>query len=148
MNKFALILLLFFSVILFVFSQNREGTIYATSSGAIDGYDPVAYFIQGKALKGKDEFTFRWQGATWYFSSEENKSLFISNPEKYAPEYGGYCAYGIAESHKAKIDPKAWNIVNDKLYLNYNQDVKESWVINKDELIKKADINWERIKQE
>ena len=84
---------------------------------AIKGYDPVAYFKQSAAVKGSPQFTTQWMGATWQFSSAENRDLFAANPEQYAPQYGGYCAYAVSEGHTASIDPEAWKIVDGKLYV-------------------------------
>ena len=87
---------------------------------AIKGYDPVAYFTMKKPVKGKSQFEYRWHDARWRFVSEEHMQMFTSNPEKYAPQFGGYCAEGMALGRKASIDPRAWLIVEDRLYLNYS----------------------------
>ncbi|MEM9765532.1 MAG: YHS domain-containing (seleno)protein [Pseudomonadota bacterium] len=120
-----------------------EDPIYQSFLGtAIDGTDPVAYFTEGKPVEGSSDFTHEWNGATWRFSSAENRDLFVENPEKYAPQYGGYCAWAVAQGYTAATDPEAWAIVDDKLYLNYNQDVQARW--NKDipGFIASADGNW------
>jgi YHS domain-containing protein len=103
-----------------------DGVVNASSftGTAIEGVDPVAYFTQGKPVEGKSEFAHDWMDATWYFASAENRDLFAADPEKYAPEYGGYCAWAVANGYTAKIDPEAWTIVDDKLYLNYSKDVQ------------------------
>ncbi len=91
-------------------------------SVAIRGYDPVAYFTLQRAVKGSDEFSVEWLGATWNFSSGEHQEMFKSSPIKYAPQYGGYCADGIAYGDTTtNIDPEAWRIIDGKLYLNYDQ---------------------------
>ncbi len=120
--------------------------VYATSEGAIKGYDPVAYFFAKRPVKGKKEFSAAWGGQTWYFSSPENKKLFEAQPDKYAPQYGGYCAYGLSRGYKAKIEPEAWSVVEGKLYLNYNLDVREDWMKKQAEYIQKADKNWPTVK--
>ncbi len=148
MRKLSLSLLLVFTGAFFIFSQKHKENVYSTSSGAIDGYDPVAYFVKGKAMKGNKENTCEWNGSTWHFVSEENKSMFIENPNKYMPEYGGFCAFAMAKGHKVKIDPKAWTIENDKLYLNYDKGVQKSWMMDMRALIIKADENWKKIKEE
>lgn len=136
---------LFFFIILF--SANAQSDeIFKTKEGAINGYDPIAYFKEGKAVKGKKEFSTTWNGAQWLFSSEQNLTTFKSNPEKYAPQYGGYCAYGASEGHLSPTQPDAFTIVNDKLYLNYNKDVKVEWNKNQKERILKADENWPKLK--
>ena len=93
---------------------------YQPNGIAIRGYDTVAYFTQGKPVEGTEKFSTEWEGATWRFSSQENLELFTTDPEKYAPQYGGYCAYGVAQDSLVKIEPDQWTIYDDKLYLNYN----------------------------
>lgn len=116
---------------------------------AIKGYDPVAYFTKNKAVKGSKNNTVYYQGATYYFSSTENKEVFKANPSKYEPEYGGWCAYAMGSSgEKVSIDPETFKIVNGKLYLFYNKyftNTLTSW--NKDEgnLKRKADANWSKL---
>ena len=100
---------------------------YDPSGIAIRGYDTVAYFTEGKPLEGSEDFTSEWQGATWRFASQEHLDLFEADPEKYAPQYGGYCAYGVAQDGLVKIEPELWTIVDGKLYLNYDDDVQEQW---------------------
>lgn len=110
--------------------------------GAIRGYDPVAYFTQGRPVKGSDDFTLEYRGATWRFSSVENRQAFVEMPEKYAPQYGGYCAYAVSQGYTASIDPEAWTIVDDRLYLNYNKDVRDKWSRDIPGNIRKANANW------
>jgi len=129
-----------------VLAQSSE--VFVTDEGAIQGYDAVAYFKEGKPLKGKSEFSTLWNGAQWSFSSKQNLEMFKSNPEKYAPQYGGYCAYGTSEGHKAPTQPDAFTIVNGKLYLNYNKDVRTEWNKNKKERILQADKNWPTVKMQ
>ena len=115
---------------------------------AIEGTDPVAYFRESRPVKGKSQYPFQWRGAQWRFSSEENRALFAKNPEKYAPRYGGYCAWAVSQGYTAGIDPEAWSIVDGKLYLNYSRDVQKQWQADREALIKKADINWPRLLSE
>lgn len=115
---------------------------------AIQGYDPVAYFKQGKAVKGKKEITAEFNGAIYYFSSESNKALFLKNPLQYEPQFGGFCAYGVSEGHESPIKPEAFTIVDNKLYLNYNLKVKEIWSKDRAARIEKATINWQKIQKE
>ena len=116
---------------------------------AINGYDPVSYFVSGTAEKGKKELSVFSEGATYYFSSASNKELFKRAPGKYQPRYGGWCAYAMGSSgEKVSIDPETFKILDGKLYLFYNRffnNTLESW--NKDEpaLKKKADLNWSKI---
>lgn len=113
---------------------------------AIQGYDPVAYFVEGKAVLGLKEIKTQYDNATYYFATEVNKEEFVKNPDKFVPQYGGYCAYGLSKGYKAPIDPKAFTIVEDKLYLNYSLDVKAEWMKQREERIVKANENWEKIK--
>ncbi len=115
---------------------------FVSNEGAIRGYDPVAYFKENKAVKGNKSFSCQWSGANWYFKDQANLDVFKSFPEKYAPQFGGYCAYGVSENHKSPTDPLAFTIVNDKLYLNYNAKVKAFWVKGMDERIGKGNLLW------
>jgi YHS domain-containing protein len=125
-----------------------SGEIFSTTDGAIRGYDPVAFFLEKKPVKGMTDFAFTWQDATWYFSSKENLETFKSDPEKYAPQYGGYCAYGTAGGHKAPTQTDTWSILNDKLYFNYNKNVQTEWMKDTKGYIEKADVNWPKVKKE
>ena len=109
---------------------------------AIDGYDVVAYFNQGEARRGSPEFEHKWQGAKWFFSSRENKTAFVANPEQFVPQYGGYCAYAVARGNTARVDPQAWRVVDGKLYLNFNADIKKRWEKKMKQYIEQADKNW------
>lgn len=115
---------------------------------ALQGYDPVAYFVQKKALKGKKEITATHEGVVYYFASQGNKDLFVKNPSAYEPQYGGWCAYAMgANGEKVEVDPQTFKIVNGKLFLFYNayfNNTLKSW--NKDEanLNKKADASWKK----
>lgn len=115
---------------------------------AIQGYDPVAYFESSKAIKGDKAIAATFEDAIYYFSSEDNKTTFLKNPSLYIPQYGGYCAYGLSKGYKAKIQPEAFTIVDNKLYLNYNLDVKKEWLKDQKERIEKANANWEKISNE
>jgi hypothetical protein len=115
---------------------------------AIEGYDPVAYFEDGKPVEGSKDFTFEWMEATWRFASAEHRDLFAADPEKYAPQYGGYCAYAVSQGSTAGIDPEAWSIVDGKLYLNYNQKIQKKWEADRDAFIEAADENWPKIQAE
>lgn len=116
---------------------------------AIKGYDPVAYFTQNKAVKGKKELALVYQGVLYYFSSAENKEAFKATPFKYEPEYGGWCAYAMGNSgEKVSVDPETFKIVNGKLYLFYNRfftNTLKDWNKNEAFLKKSADINWPKL---
>jgi hypothetical protein len=112
---------------------------------AIKGYDAVAYFQAGKALKGNESYTFQWHNLTWQFQSKENRDLFATGPEKYAPQYDGYCAWAMTEARKAQADPEVWKIVEGRLYLNCSTTAYEKWSRDLPGNIKKADANWLKI---
>lgn len=113
------------------------------SNVAINGYDPVAYFTVGTPTKGNSDFTDQWGGATWKFANAANRDKFSANPEKYAPQYGGYCAWAIAEKNDlVKTSPKAWAIKDGKLYLNYSSGVQKDWDKDPAGFITKGDSNW------
>lgn len=140
-----------FSILVFVIltiSAAAQSEIFTTKAGAIDGYDAVSYFTESKPVTGMKEYAFIWKGETWLFSSTTNMEAFKANPDKYAPQFGGYCAYGVADGHKAKIDPQAWTIIEGKLYLNYNKEVQLLWNKDQQNFIKKATKNWPEIKKD
>ncbi len=115
------------------------------NKAAIKGYDPVAYFLRSSAVKGSKEIEYEWMGATWRFSSRGSRDIFAAHPEKYAPQYGGYCAYAMASGKTAAIDPDQFTILNGKLYLNYSEKVNSIWSENREEFIRKADQQWKAL---
>jgi YHS domain-containing protein len=119
-------------------NQDRKGL-------ALHGYDPVAYFTDGKPVAGTSEHTFEWKGATWRFASAEHRERFAADPERYAPQYGGYCAKAVSENQTADVDPEAWKIVDGKLYLNYSPKVQALWEQDIPGRIARADANWPRL---
>ncbi len=127
-------------------SNAQKSPVFISNGKAIKGYDPVAFFTDSKAIKGIDSFSYVWNEATWLFASENHLNEFKLNPEKYAPQFGGYCAYGTAGNHKAPTQTDTWTIVNNKLYFNYNQAVKQKWSSQQDSLIKKAEFHWPTLK--
>jgi YHS domain-containing protein len=114
---------------------------------AIDGYDPVAYFTEQKPVKGSPEFRVKFEGATFQFASAAHRDTFAANPEQFVPQYGGYCAYGMAKGYKAKIDPAAFTVVGDKLYLNYSEMVQSQWLSDIPGYLRKADANWPDVRK-
>ena len=118
---------------------------YDPSGVAIRGYDTVAYFTEGKPVDGSDDFTAEWEGATWRFASQEHLDLFEGDPEAYAPQYGGYCAFGVARGGLVKIEPELWKIVDGKLYLNYDDGVQEKWEKDIPGFIDAADGQFEKL---
>ena len=120
---------------------------------AVKGYDVVSYFKsqrlgQKKPVKGHKEYAHKWQGVKWFFANKKNHEKFKSNPQKYAPQYGGYCAYGVSvPQQKIDIEPEAWTVYKGKLYLNYTKRTQDIWLENKDEHIEAADENWPDVKE-
>jgi enamine deaminase RidA (YjgF/YER057c/UK114 family) len=116
---------------------------------SIGGYDPVAYFTDGKPVPGETEFEYVWHDARWRFASAAHRDLFVKDPEHYAPQYDGYCAMGVADvfvgPHKDTVDPEAWAIVDDKLYLTHTRRTLDRWRPNSAENIKRADENWSSV---
>ncbi len=127
-------------------SASAQSEVFATQEGAINGYDPVAYFTESKPIIGNKEISLIWKEEIWYFSSTENRDTFKANPEKYEPQFGGYCAYGMSRGYKAKTDADAWTIADGKLYLNYNLEVKKIWSEKQNDLIDKANKTWPSVK--
>jgi YHS domain-containing protein len=114
---------------------------------AIEGYDTVAYFTDGQATKGSEDFAYDWLGATWFFANAEHRDLFAEKPLQYVPQYGGHCAIGAAFGEStSNIDPEAWTIVNGKLYLQYSEGAREDWEKDSGNLIAAADQKWPEIK--
>lgn len=117
--------------------------INTTAGVAIGGYDPVAYHVEGISKKGDALRTFRWHDVDWHFVSDVNKSLFMANPEQYAPQYGGYCAYAVSKGVTSDVDPESWIIQDGKLYLMASDEVTTSWLEEGKEGIQlKADEHW------
>lgn len=134
-------ILLFF--VAFPMSALASPVFASEDNTAINGYDTVAYFTEQEAIKGVKDHTYEWNGATWRFVSKQHLEAFRNNPEKYAPQYGGYCAWGLAAKNKLfPIDPESWKVVAGKLYLNYDAKVQERWLANTSHFISKADSNW------
>ena len=135
-------------IVLFILldTHAQKSQVYIADGKAIKGYDPVAFFTASKPVRGQDSLMLQWNGAVWYFADRKNLESFKAAPEKYAPRYGGYCAYGTAQGHKAPTEVETWSILDGKLYFNYNQKVKEMWSKDRAAMIKKADRNWTMIK--
>ena len=123
----------------------QQAEVFSASGLAIRGYDPVAYFSEQKPVAGNPTFSYEWQGATWHFANAENAELFAASPERYAPQYGGYCAYAVANGYTASTDPGAWHIHEDKLYLNYNRTVRLLWRRDIPGNIVSANGNWPQV---
>jgi enamine deaminase RidA (YjgF/YER057c/UK114 family) len=117
---------------------------------SISGYDPVAYFTDGKPVPGKSEFEYLWHRLRWRFASGEHRDLFVKDPDRYTPQYDGYCAMGVAwaDPHKDTIDPEAWAIVDGKLYLTHTTRAMAVWQEKAAENIKRADQNWSTVEHQ
>ena len=109
---------------------------------AVEGHDPVAYFTEGRPVKGERAYSTDYNGATFRFASQANLDTFLADPVKYAPQYGGYCAWAVSQGYTAKGDADHWKIVDGKLYLNYNKSVQETWEEDIPGFITLADGNW------
>lgn len=137
------ILILFFAIVsASSWAQSRKANL--KDNLALQGYDPVAYFESNKAVQGNKEITADYNEARYCFTSEKNKTLFLNNPSQYEPQFGGYCAYGMSNGYEAPIQPEAFTIVDNKLYLNYNLKVKEMWTKEQAVRIEKAKVNWNK----
>lgn len=120
----------------------RAGGINAEGGLAIRGYDPVAYFAEGRPRRGDPSISAEWVGATWHFASAANRDRFMSDPEGHMPQFGGFCAWAVARGYTAPIDPDAWQIVDGRLYLNYSQSVQRRWQRDIPGFIARAEANW------
>jgi hypothetical protein len=124
----------------------QKPVIFQQDGKAISGYDVVSYYNQGYPVKGYDSLSVQWENAIWLFATTENKNAFKTSPEKYRPQFGGYCAYGMSRGYKAPTEPDAWTIENGLLYFNYNKKVKETWDKDRVGYIEKANKNWIDVK--
>lgn len=134
------------ALLLYTGLQAQSASIFHQQSTALHGYDVVAFFTDSTAVPGKADHHYEWQGVSWLFASPAHRDAFAADPLRYAPQYGGFCAYGTAGGYKAPTQIETWTIVNGKLYFNYNAKVKALWSKDIPGLIKKADVNWQLIK--
>ncbi len=121
---------------------NDDQVFYQQRGIAIKGTDTVAYFTEGKAVKGDQKYSYQWGNTTWWFKNETNRDLFAQNPKQYAPQFGGFCAWAVSRNYTAPINPQAWTIVDGKLYLNYNKSVQKTWAQDIQGNIIKGHRNW------
>lgn len=112
---------------------------------AAEGFDVVAFFTEGRAVEGSKELATTWNGAVWRFATAGHRDLFVADPAKYAPQFGGYCAWAVSQGYTANGDPRFWRIVGGKLYLNYNAEVQRKWEADIPGLIARADANWPKL---
>ena len=124
------------------FAAAPVASVNQKSGVAVKGHDPVAYFTESRPVKGNPQFTYEWMGARWQFASAANRDTFAADPAKYAPQFGGYCAWAVSNNYTADIDPEAWKIVGGKLYLNYNKSVQRKWEQELDKRIADGERNW------
>ena len=129
----------------FAMANGHTGSIFSENGVAIRGTDPVGYFLEGDTVAGDPSISTNWMGVDWYFATAENREMFEMNPHKFAPQYGGYCAFAASKGAAASTDPNAWTIVDDKLYLNYSLNVRELWQQDIPGNIAKANDNWPSI---
>lgn len=120
----------------------RAQAVFSRWGVAIRGTDPVAYFTEGRPVEGDSDIFADWNGARWQFASTENRDRFVADPAAYAPQYGGFCAWAVAQGYTAPTDPDAWRIVDGKLYLNYSLKVQKDWEQDIPGFIASADANW------
>lgn len=134
---------LFFSMAAaMIVTSARAGEFFEKDGAALRGYDAVAYFKEGKPVKGSPAHRVEYKGSTFQFSSQANRDAFAAEPARYAPQYGGYCAFGTAGGYKATTDPAAFTVTGGKLYLNYNRDIQKQWSADIPGFVAKADQNW------
>ena len=124
-----------------------KSPFHTRSGRALEGYDAVSYFTQARAERGSPSYAARWGGVEWLFSSAKNRETFLVDPERYAPQFGGYCAYGVAQGYTVRGDPEQWNVYRGKLYVNYNAGVKKQWEARKDSYITQARGRWPSVLQ-
>lgn len=117
----------------------KNSVFSSVTDTAINGYDSVAYFTESKPVKGNDAFVSQWKGAKWKFATQANLDQFKSNPDKWSPQYGGYCAYGVANDNLVKVDPDQFTVLAGKLYLNFNASIQKDWLKDTAGFIKAAD---------
>jgi YHS domain-containing protein len=112
---------------------------------AVSGYDPVAYFSEGRPVEGSADYSYTWNGAVWRFASQANRDAFTADPARYAPQFGGYCAWAVSQGYTASADPRAWRVVDGKLYLNYDVNVQRTWEQDVAGHIAEAEGNWPKV---
>jgi len=126
-------------------SPAMAGEVHETDGIGIKGHDPVAYFDQGRAVAGKAELSVEYAGVTYRFATTEHRQAFRADPAKYLPQYGGFCAFGVAGGYKADIDPEAFSLVDGKLYLNYSKSIRTKWLGDVPGYIGKAEAKWPEV---
>ena len=125
-----------------VLADSPRPPVNSSKGVALRGYDAVAYFTEGKPVRGQAELRFAWNGSVWWFASAEHRHLFMAMPERYAPQFGGYCAWAVSQGYTADGDPEAWKIVDGRLYVNYSKRVQKRWEEDIPSHIGKGNANW------
>jgi hypothetical protein len=129
-----------------LFWRRLRGTIYAPGGRALAGHDPVAFFEDGAARRGSPTFHFRWRDADWQFATADHRDRFAASPERYAPAYGGFCAFGIARGYRAAGEPDLFTLAGDRLYLNQSKSVQRLWRADMANYVLRADLMWPRLR--
>ena len=139
----------FIVLIVLALPWHAAAQINADGDGtAIHGYDPVAFFTEGRPTLGSKRYSYIWQGAEWRFATEENRRRFEADPERYAPQYGGFCAFAVSRGGTADIDPEAWSIVDGRLFLNLSPFVQRRFELRLEHNIEEADRNWPGVRRQ
>jgi YHS domain-containing protein len=146
MLRFLLKIMILFVVLSGHIAMADPAVLFNDKGVALSGYDPVAYFTVKSPTKGQESISAKYQDVTYWFSSNENRSIFLAEPSKYVAQYGGYCAYAAALGKKAPGDPTQWSVIDNKLYLNYDARIQKQWLPNASASILKADALWDGIK--
>jgi hypothetical protein len=147
-RRFAMMMtgLVFLAASLFAASSAMAGEFFEKNGAAIDGFDTVAYFTANKAMRGDKSISTDFRGSKFYFASAANRALFLANSGKYVPQFNGYCAFGVAQGAKVKIEGERFAVFDGKLYLNYDEDVQQQWNKNVPGFIQQAEKNWPGLK--
>lgn len=146
--KTSLLTFVAFATLAFFSSLSFAGEQYTKRGYAVSGYDTVAYFTVGAPTKGDKNIQTEWNGSKWLFSSEENKALFLANPEKYAPAYDGHCAFAAGINKKVSAKPTLWKIIDGRLFLNFSKAANTRWLDNPESYIQDGDVNWVELSKE
>lgn len=134
---------LLFAAVIVLSGAGAQPAVNLSKAGvAIEGVDAVSYITDGRPVQGSPQFEARWNGATWQFASAAHRDTFLADPARYAPQFGGYCAYAVSQGHTANGDPHVWKVVDGRLYLNYSASVKRTWEQDIAGYIAKARANW------
>lgn len=139
---FFIICLIVMHSVLVITAESVELVATDPSGVAIKGYDTVAYFTEGNAVKGDPQISYTWNDALWQFANAHHRDLFAADPERYAPQFGGYCANGLSMGKAAPADPEQWTIKGGKLYIKYSRSARDGWRENKIAKIEQANENW------